>query len=86
METIYAFTHFCSIVLIYRIVLIARVGPMNASVIFPTLISALVWLSGVGIFLFFTYPNSLDDIKWVEVRGIVHGLMLTVVLEGGMLM
>lgn len=86
METVYALTHFCSVVLVYRVVLASTLGPSNYSVIFPTFVSAVLWLSGVGVFLFLTYPQSLENEGWVGVRGIIHGFMLAIALEGGMLM
>ena len=63
MESIYAVIHAGSVVLAYRVVVDLQLRHLNASVIFPTLISALVWLSGVSIFIFLKYPESLVDKK-----------------------
>jgi hypothetical protein len=86
MESIYAVTHFSSIVLIYRVVIQSQLGPLTVSTILPALISGALWLSGVSIFIFLKYPDSLKDKKWIEVRGVLHALMLMVTLTGGMLM
>ncbi len=86
MESIYAIMHFGSIVLIYRAVVICQAGPLNTTPIFPTLISAAVWFFGVSVFINLKYPESLADRDWIQVRGVIHALMLTVALQGGMLM
>jgi len=86
METIYAATHFGSTVLIYRIMVDARLGSLGAMVVYPSLVSASVWLSGVCVSIFLQYPDSLVDKRSIEVRGIIHALMLVVAVQGGMLM
>jgi hypothetical protein len=86
MESVYAVIHFGSTVLIYRIVVDSRLGSPGATVIYPTLISASVWLSGVCVSIFLKYPDSLVDKRSIEVRGIIHALMLVVSVQGGMLM
>jgi hypothetical protein len=86
MEFVYALTHFSSIVLVYRLVLNSQPGSLKVPVVFPVVVSTLVWLSAVCISTFLKYPDSLADKGWAEVRGVVHGLMLTIALEGGMLM
>src|ERR1017187_2226866 len=35
---------------------------------------------------FVTYPDSLTDPKGRELRGVIHAIMLTITLAGGMLM
>jgi len=86
MESVYAAAHFSSVVLVYKVLIESRSGPLTARVVFPVLISAAVWLSGACIFIFLKYPDSLVDKRSVEVRGIIHALMLILTLEGGMLM
>lgn len=83
MELVYALTHFSSIVLLYRFV---TGWPMTANVIFPALLSGSVWFSSTCIFIFVKYPDSLTDKKGIELRGVIHAIMLTITLEGGMLM
>jgi hypothetical protein len=85
MESIYALTHFSSIVLIYRVVVGSRVGPLNGETFVPVLISASVWLFGTWIFINLKYPDSLTDKTWIEIRGVIHATILAVTLEGGML-
>lgn len=86
MELAYALTHFGSIVSVYRVALNSQLGPMKVPVVVPVAISTLVWFSAVCISIFLKYPESLADKGWAEVRGVVHALMLTIALEGGMLM
>lgn len=86
MESIYSVTHFTSIVLPYRIVVGSALNPLDASVLSSTALSALVFFFGVNIFILLRYPDSLVDKTWIQVRGIIAGLLLMVALQGGMLM
>ena len=86
MESIYAVVHFSSIVLLYRVVVDSQLAPLTASAVLPALIAGLVWFSSVCIFIFATYPESLVDKKSIEVRGVLHAIMLMITLTGGMLM
>lgn len=86
MELVYALIHFCSIALLYRIVVYSRIEPLTANTILPVVISGSMWLSGVAIFIFLKYPASLTESKWIEVRGVIHAAMLMLSLTGGMLM
>jgi len=47
---------------------------------------AAVWFFGINIFILVKYPGSLIDKTWIQVRGVVAGLLLAITLEGGMLM
>ena len=84
-EFAYAATHFGSIALVYRVVVWSRVGPLNVATILPALISAIFWFSAVSIFIFL-YPDSLASKEGTGVRGVLNALMLTITLQGGMLM
>ena len=86
MELIYAVVHFGSIVFTYRFVLNVCFGQPTESLAMPTLISASLWLLGVTAFIFLKFPDSLADEKGIETRRVVHGLMLMLTLQGGMLM
>ena len=86
MESIYAVIHFGSIVLVYRYTLEFKLGILDASPIFPTLISAFLWLMGVSVFILLMYPESLTNKNSVETRGVINGLMLLITLQGGMMM
>jgi hypothetical protein len=86
MESIYAVIHFGSIVLIYRYALEFKAGHFDAGPIFPTLISALLWLMGVSVYILLMYPESLTNKNSVETRGVINGLMLLITLQGGMMM
>ncbi len=85
MEFLYAATHFSSIVLTYRIV-VGSLRPLGAAIIYAILVPSMVWLfcDYVGIFL--NYPGSLTQKRLIEVRGVINALMLTITLQGGMLM
>ena len=86
MESIYALAHAASVVFAYRVIIDLQSGQTDTSIIFPTMMSALVWLSGVSIFIFLKYPESLVDKTWIQVRGFINALMLMLALQGGMLM
>jgi serine/threonine protein kinase len=85
MELIYAVVHFSSIVLLYRVVVGSKSGPLTARALLPALIACLIWLSGDSIFIFLKYPASLADSRWIEVRGFLNATMLMMTLTGGML-
>jgi hypothetical protein len=84
MEFVYAVTHFSSIVLVYRLIVRPQHGPLYA--VYVALISAGVWFSCDCVSIFLNYPGSLREKRLIEVRGLINALMLTVTLEGGMLM
>jgi hypothetical protein len=83
MELVYALMHFSSIVLVYRIV---TGWPLLSIAIFPVFLSGAVWFFSVCIFIFVNYPDSVTDKKGRELRGVIHALMLTITLTGGMVM
>jgi len=86
MELIYCSINFATIVLPYRITVWSQFGPLDTSVLWSTVLPAVVWFFGISIFILLRYPGSLVDKTWIQVRGIVAGLLLLITLEGGMLM
>lgn len=86
MEMIYCATHFGTIVLPYRIIVWSQYGHLDASVVLNTALPAVVCFFGITIYILVKYPGSLVDKTWIQVRGVVAGLLLLVTLEGGMLM
>lgn len=85
MEAIYAVLHFGSIVLVYRLVQREYAG-IHEDVLVPTVLSMLVWLLGILTFYFVKYPDSVRDEKTVEQRRVIHGLLLMLALQAGILM
>jgi hypothetical protein len=85
MELVYAIIYFGSIVLPYRIIVGFGQGILDFSVIKYTLLSAALFFFGACVFIFVRYPDSLSDKRWIQVRGVVNALVLTVALQGGML-
>jgi hypothetical protein len=49
-------------------------------------IGAGVFFFGIVTFILLRYPGSLHDRSWIQVRGVLAGLILSVALEGGMLL
>jgi len=86
MELVYTCTHFCSIVLAYRIVVDSQFGPLDISVVGKTLLSAAVFFFGMMAYILLRYPESLQEKTWIQVRGVIAGILLMVTLTGGMLM
>ena len=86
MELIFCFINFATIVLPYRIAVWSQLGPLDGSVLWSTVLPAAVWFFGINIFILVKYPGSLIDKTWIQVRGVVAGLLLAITLEGGMLM
>lgn len=85
MEFLYAFIHFSTIVLPYQIIVRIQYGSLDSSLLINTLISALVFFFGACICISIRYPESLRDPSWIQVRGVINGLILMVALTGGML-
>jgi hypothetical protein len=86
MEAIYNIFHFSSIVLVYRIIVVSAISPLGKSVLWVTAITAMVFFFGVNIFIFLRWPDSVTDKTWIQVRGVIAGLLLVITLQGGMLM
>ena len=86
MELIYCVMHFGLIVLPYRVIVWSQFGSLDASVLWSTALAAIVWFFGINIFILLRYPGSLTDKTWIQVRGVIAGLLLVITLDGGMLM
>jgi hypothetical protein len=84
LEVIWTCVHFVSIALVYRIVTASNRDV--AHVILGPLLGAGVFFFGIVTFILLRYPGSLKDRTWIQVRGVLAGLILLVALEGGMLM
>ncbi len=86
MELVYSIVHFCSIVLSYRIIVHSQFGPLNLAVVAKTFLSAAFFFFGMAVYILVKYPESLQDKTWVQVRGVVAGILQMIALTGGMLM
>ena len=86
MEAIYTIVHFSSIVLVYRVIVESASGPLGTPVLWVTAIPAMVFFFGVNIFIFLRWPDSAVDKTWIQVRGVIAGLLLLITLQSGMLM
>jgi hypothetical protein len=86
MEAIYTAVHFSSVVLVYRVIVESAVGPLGMSLLWVTAIPAMVFFFGVNIFVLLRWPDSLIDKTWIQVRGVIAGLLLLITLQGGILM
>jgi hypothetical protein len=40
---------------------------------------------GIVSYILLRYPGSLTERSWIQVRGVISGMILLVALEGGML-
>jgi hypothetical protein len=86
MEVVFTAINFCSIVLVYRAIVDSQFGALTISLINKVLIPAIVYFSGMSVFTFVKYPESIVDKTWIHIRGVVAGLLLVVTLTGGMFM
>ena len=86
MECIYAFIHFASIVVVYRVVVYSQLGLLHVSTVFPAILFAITWLLIVTTFIWLKFPESLNDRKLIEQRGFFNGVVLIFALQAGMLM
>ncbi len=85
MEFGWALMNFLSVVLLYRIIVESQYGPLGASTILKTAISALVFWSGMSFFRLVRIESQYDP-AWIQVRGVVGGLFLLITMTGGILM
>ena len=86
MELVFTCVNFCSVVLIYRVIVDSQFGALNMAVVKNVLVPATVYFSGMSVFTIVRYPDSIENETWVQIRGVLGGLLLTVTLAGGMLM
>ena len=86
MEALYCFVHFGSIVFVYQAAIETRLWPALLAVPFKTLTAGLVFMCATSGYIMIKYPESLNDPRAVELRGVVSGIALSIALLGGMLM
>jgi hypothetical protein len=84
LEAIWALMHFVCTALVYRLVVAFPTGTVFSVTIAP-LLGAVFFFFGIVSFILLRFPGSLTERSWIQVRGVVSGLILLVALEGGML-
>jgi hypothetical protein len=83
MELISSLTYFSFIVLPYRLI-VDPSEPLRELLLGRTLLSCSTFFFGMTVFIALKYPGSLRDRSWIQVRGILGGLLLMFCLCGGM--
>jgi len=84
LEAIWAFMHFTCTALVYRLVVAFPSGTVLSVAVAPA-VGAVFFFFGIVSFIFLRYPGSITERSWIQVRGVVSGIILLVCLEGGML-
>jgi hypothetical protein len=84
LEAIWAFMHFTCTALVYRLIVAFPSGTVLSVVVAPA-VGAVSFFFGIVSFILLRYPDSISDRSWIQVRGVVSGIILLVCLEGGML-
>jgi hypothetical protein len=75
LEGLYTVVYFALIVLPYRLIVMPH-APLRDLLIFRFLLPGLLFFSAITIFIIFMWPDSLHDRTWVQIRGIVSGLVM----------
>jgi hypothetical protein len=83
MEVVYSITYFGFIVLPYRMI-VKPTEPFRELILGRTLLPCLVFFFGMTLFIGLKFPGSLRDPTWIQVRGIIGGLLMMFCLCGGM--
>lgn len=83
LELVSSLTYFGFIVLPYRLI-VDPTEPLRELILGRTLLSCSVFFFGMTLFIALKYPGSLRDRTWIQVRGIVGGLLMMFCLCGGM--
>jgi hypothetical protein len=83
LEAIYTFVYFAAIVLPYRLV-VSPSSSLADLLIFRLLLPGLTFFLAMTLFIAFMYPDSLHDRTWVQMRGIVSGLVMMLCFCAGM--
>jgi len=84
LEAIWAFMHFTCTALVYRMVVAFPSGTVFSVAVAPV-VGAAFFFFGIVSFILLRFPGSIKERSWIQVRGVVSGIILLVALEGGML-
>ena len=68
----------------YRVVESGGFHHLDGGFLAKTVLSTLLFLFGVSVFILVRFPDSLTDRTWIQVRGVIGGLLLMFALSGGM--
>jgi len=84
-ELVFAATYFILIAFTYRLI----VTPPSASLLFDvfvgrTILPALVFVLAMTVIIVVRYPASLNEATWIQIRGVLSGLLLPCCLCAGM--
>jgi hypothetical protein len=83
MEFVYSASYVGFIALPYRMIT-NPTGSLWDLLLGRTLLPCLVFFFGMALFIGLKYPGSLRESSWIQVRGIVAGLLIMFCLCGGM--
>lgn len=83
LEAVYSFGFIGLIVFPYRMI-VNPTEPLLEIGLGRTLLPCLVFFFGMTLFIALKYPGSLRDPTWIQVRGVVGGLLMMFCLCGGM--
>ncbi len=85
MEVVYALCYFGFMVLPYRLVALPAESIENL-LLGRALLPGLAFVCGMAFFIFLKYPRSMDDPQWIQIRGLLGGILTAFCLCGGMFM
>jgi hypothetical protein len=83
LEALYSAVYVGLIVVPYRLI-VDPAGPLLELVLGRTVLPALVFFFGMVVFIAVRYPASLRDPAWIQVRGVLSGLIMMLSFCGGM--
>jgi hypothetical protein len=82
-EALYVITYFGLIVLPYRLV-VNPTEPLSGLLLWRIVIPGMVFFFGMTLFIGLKYPGSLSDRTWIQVRGVISGLVMMFCFCGAM--
>jgi hypothetical protein len=85
MEAVFATAYFSFIVFPYRII-VDPTGSVLEALVGRTVLPAVTFFFGMAIFIALKFPGSLRDQSWIQVRGVLSGLIMMFCFCAGMFM
>lgn len=83
MEVVYGICFFGLVVVPYR--LIANpTAPLRDLILGRAALPCFAFVVGMAFFIFIKYPDAMDDPQWIQIRGLIGGLLTAFCLCGGM--
>jgi hypothetical protein len=80
-EVIWAVADFGSIAFTYRVIVSFMSAEKTGIFALRVFSYSLVFAAGMAAFITILYPHSLEDPKWVQVRGFLSGILLPICLS-----